>query len=86
MLKVFYTNPTIKTIADDGSEKYGAQAITKMWTDENPNMKMEVTMSGKTKEESKTKLLNFLSSGGQNEIIELESESPKLIEYEESQI
>jgi hypothetical protein len=83
MLKVFYITPIIKTIADNGSEKLGAQAITKMWTDENPNMKMEVTVSGKTKEESKTKLLNFLSSGGENEIIELDSEPLKLIEYEQ---
>lgn len=71
MKKVFYYTPIIETIANNGSERFGAKANTKMWHEDNPSMKLEVTMSGKSIEESKQKLLNFLSSNGENEAIEL---------------
>lgn len=71
MKTVFYYEPITETVANNGSERLGAKSITKMWTDENQSMKIEVTMAGKTIIEAKEKLLNFLSGSGKNKIVEL---------------
>ena len=65
MRKLLYYTPIIRTIASNGSERFGAQAITKVW--EPDGHKMEVTMNGKTREEAQTKLNKFLSDGVESE-------------------
>jgi hypothetical protein len=74
MKTVFYYEPITETVANNHSERLGAKAITKIWTDENKSMKIEVTMAGKTIVEAKEKLLNFLSGNGKNKIVELNCE------------
>lgn len=74
MKTVFYYEPITESVANNHSERLGSKSITKMWTEENPLIKIEVTMAGKTIVESKEKLLNFLSGNGKNKIVELKCE------------
>lgn len=64
---IFYTKIEVKTIAKNGSEKFGATAECKMWT-EGSKLKMDVCQNGKTKLEAEVKLLQFLSDNGANKL------------------
>jgi len=57
--KSFYYQPILKAIAKNGSERLGVQAITKSWTEDMPNIKMEVTFSANTFEELNQKIDSF---------------------------
>lgn len=59
MKKSFYYAPVVKPIASNGSAKFGFKAFTKSWTEENPSLKFEVEISGKTREELETKINSF---------------------------
>lgn len=61
MGKIYYETIKIETICKNGSEKFGANAITNMSMDIDGSMKMEVSQFGKTKKEAKEKLLKFLT-------------------------
>jgi len=67
METIFHTKIEVKTIAKNGSEKFGATAECKMWT-EGSSLKMEVSQHGKTKLEAEQKLLRFLSGNGSNKL------------------
>lgn len=51
----------MKTIAENRTERLGAQATTKYWAEDNPAMKIELTQNGKTIIEALEKLKKFLS-------------------------
>lgn len=65
---VFHTKIEVKATAKNGSEKFGATAKCKMWTQDNM-LKMEVSQHGKTKREAEEKLLRFLSGNGTNKLV-----------------
>ena len=61
MGKIYYETIKIETICKNGSEKFGAIAITNMSGNRDGSMKMEVSQFGKTKIEAGQKLRKFLT-------------------------
>lgn len=58
-MKSFYYQPIFRAIAKNGSERLGIQAFTKSWSEDMPEIKMEVTISAKTFTELKDKVNSF---------------------------
>jgi hypothetical protein len=63
METVYHTKIEVSTIAKNGSERFGANAECKVWSDSG-SIKMVVSQHGKTKEEAEQKLISFLSVNG----------------------
>lgn len=61
MAKIYYETIKIETICKNGSEKFGAIAITNISDNRDGSMKMEVSLFGKTKIQAERKLLKFLT-------------------------
>jgi hypothetical protein len=59
--KIYYETIKIETICKNGSEKFGAEAITNISESKDGSRKMEITQFGKTKVEAEAKLLKFLT-------------------------
>lgn len=65
MAKIYYETIKIETICKNGSEKFGANAITNMSMNRDGSMKIEVWQFGKTKKEAESKLLKFLTNNAE---------------------
>jgi len=79
-MKLYYTPITTKTVCKNGSEKFGAHAITKFGQD--PEKLFELELHGNSKKAAEQKLLNFLTGNGANEAIELPAPPPPAIPVE----
>lgn len=64
-IKLFHTEIKVKTIAKNGSERFGAKAECKFWF-EGEKIKIGITQWAKTKQEAKEKLLKLLENDGKN--------------------
>lgn len=83
METIYHSKIQVKTIAKNGSEKFGAVAECKAWLDE--KIKFDVTQNGKTKDEAKEKLIHFLTDGGQLKAVCVEeSEAINPIDHEQT--
>lgn len=71
MKKLFYYQPIIKPIANNGSERFGVHAVTQIWS-ETSVVKMELSVFGNSTSEAIEKLKKSLK--GENEAIELQCE------------
>lgn len=61
----YYETIEIETICKNGSEKHGANAkTTTSLSKDGTALKMEVSQYGKTKEEAKQKLIDFITGKG----------------------
>lgn len=61
MGKIYYETIKFQTICKNSSEKFGANAITKVSGNRDGSLKMEVSQFGKTKKEAAEKLLKILT-------------------------
>jgi hypothetical protein len=71
MKKVYYYTPIIEAIANNGSERFGVTLKSKIWQEDNPKMKIDVSVQGKSSDEALLKFNRFVTSDGENEIMKL---------------
>lgn len=67
MKKIYYYTPIIETIANNGSERFGVFIKSKVWQEDNSNMKIDVSVQGKSIDEGLLKFDRFITSDGVNE-------------------
>lgn len=68
---IYHTPIKVKTIAKNGSERFGANAVFSYWYGDS-EMIIETTIHGKTKKEAKQKAIKFISGNGKNKVVKSE--------------
>jgi len=71
--KIYYTPITYQSICRKDNWRLGGNASTFMSDDKEGRFNIEVNQYGKTKKEAKDKMIKFLSSSGQTEIVCVEA-------------
>ncbi|WP_445453117.1 hypothetical protein [Flavobacterium sp. 25HG05S-40] len=71
MKKMFYYQPIIRAVAENGSERLGVILITRIWEEGRENRKMEMSIQGKDRADVLEKFKNCLKSDNHPEPIEL---------------
>ncbi|MBF7090470.1 hypothetical protein IUY40_02780 [Flavobacterium sp. ALJ2] len=71
MKKIYYYTPIIETIANNGSERFGVFIKSKVWQEDNPKMKIDVSVQGKSSDEALLKFDRFITSDGVNQTVKL---------------
>jgi hypothetical protein len=69
ILKLYYTPISVKTLCNNGSERFGANATTTLSFDPNKTF-TAISIYGKTKVDAERKLMEFLSDD-ENVLLEL---------------